>query len=123
MSGESSTEERCPFAGLNANSQVIRRQDLIDLGDSFRKALDPLGQLVETLQRQAAYASRLQAWLVIVAALSTFGILLHLSALYALYTTAQDLQETAARTATIAARLDAQFSTSVVCRPISDEAP
>ena len=41
---------RCPFEGLRDNSQIIRRRDLVELGDTFKSALDPLTELVSDSQ-------------------------------------------------------------------------
>lgn len=48
----------CPLASLNADSQVLRRQDLADLGGTFKDALRPLKEILDHMRGlNARYAA------------------------------------------------------------------
>jgi hypothetical protein len=52
--------EGCPFARLDESSQIIRRKDLVSLGDSFRASMIPFDTLARHVQRQVILVNRLQ---------------------------------------------------------------
>lgn len=88
----------CPYARIDETSQVIRRKDLVDLGETFKVALSPIAALVETnkeqntnmsallheMQKQSRHMARIQRWMVGIAVSAVLGIAAHLSALWSL---------------------------------------
>jgi hypothetical protein len=70
----------CPFAGLNEESQVLRRRDLQDLGVTFTEALKPLKSVLSEMKglnvryasanRQLRHVTRFQLGITLVTLLS-----------------------------------------------------
>lgn len=86
----------CPFTKSDKNgdvigSQIIRRQDLVDLGDSFKSSLAPLSDLVDFMKRQVSLVARLQKWLFVLVALVVVNIIVLFVALLVLDSTASSL--------------------------------
>ena len=42
----------CPFAQMPGTDQVIRRQDLVNLGETFKTSLSPVGKIITHMKRQ-----------------------------------------------------------------------
>lgn len=106
--------EVCPFAEAG-DSQVIRRQDLVELADDFKEALKPVGTVIEHVKesnfRYTRTNSRLKHvtwWLaaVVVLLVLTLGAVLY--ALYTLGVTAKRVDETATRQG----NMEQQFQTT-----------
>lgn len=49
---EKSKPRACPFSTIDETSQVLRRRDLVALGDTFKTALSPISTLVHLMQLQ-----------------------------------------------------------------------
>jgi hypothetical protein len=57
----------CPYANLDETSQVIRRKDIRELGDDFKKALRPLSTLVDRMKEQnidSRHTKKRMVWVV-----------------------------------------------------------
>jgi len=92
-----STETVCPFAKLDETSQVIRRSDLVDLGQIFRDSLSPLGDLVEYMRRQLISVDRMRRLLFVLLLASCASILLAVVNLLAIKSTSKDLDRAVTR--------------------------
>lgn len=44
--------DECPFTKLGDDTPIIRRQDLIDLGNKFKSSLEPVGSLIGLVSEQ-----------------------------------------------------------------------
>lgn len=88
---------RCPFEGLRDNSQIIRRRDLVELGDTFKSALDPLTELVSTVKTQVSVGSRLQRWMGLLAVFTFLSTIMLGFSLFYMSKTARSLGDTVDR--------------------------
>lgn len=98
----------CPFAQPES-SQIIRREDLVNLGNAFKSSLSPVGGLVdhvkqqndnsvlllEGMKSQARHADRLQRWVLYLTLVISVGILIHLGSLYRLTQVSKQVDSTA----------------------------
>lgn len=111
----------CPFTRADATSQVIRRKDLLALGESFREALDPLRGLVECMKKQVAGMQRLQQWLLTLTAISMMGVVMHLLALRSTLNTSRELARTVVQLDDIERRMQS-MSTAAARAAVAAEA-
>lgn len=80
-------------------SQIIRRKDLVALGDTFKSALSPINTLVASirkqndqtalilacLERQTRRMDRMQRWFFYLAALIVLGAIVYVATLAAVF--------------------------------------
>jgi methyl-accepting chemotaxis protein len=91
---------------FNLDSQVIRRQDLIDLGDAFKEALAPLSTVVEHMKVQNARLELVTWWIGAVGFISLLSLVLHLWAISRIESTAVVLNEAAEQLIDMRKQLD-----------------
>ena len=102
------TRGRCPFAGIRDDeSQIIRRKDLVDLGTSFREALEPVGGLVNHLSRQVRSVDHLRAWMIGLVIVTFLGMVVNVISIFVLLHAVRSVQDTAAKVDRLEARTNA----------------
>lgn len=111
-----SSEERPHYCRFYPDHQVIRRQDLVELGDTFKTALSPVSSLVEVnkeqnigmsqmlsqMSRHTELMSRFQFMLVAVTVVSAVALLLHVGAVWSIRYILVRIEETAQKLEAVA---------------------